>query len=65
MVLLLRLLTIKSDFVFYSDRLSSLVLEHALSLLPYGDNTVITPTGMPYQGKVFTAKVYISAYFSF
>ena len=42
--------TERSDFIFYADRLSTLVVEKALSLLPYRAHTVTTPLGIPYQG---------------
>ncbi|KAH3743876.1 uridine kinase [Pelomyxa schiedti] len=48
--------TSHEDFMFYSDRLVSLLIEQALQLLPYVSKTVTTPTGAPYEGKVFTAK---------
>ncbi|XP_040986429.1 uridine kinase-like protein 3 [Juglans microcarpa x Juglans regia] len=35
----------KHDFVFYSDRLIRLVVEHGLGYLPFTEKQVITPTG--------------------
>nr|PNR47882.1 hypothetical protein PHYPA_012355 [Physcomitrium patens] len=37
--------TKKHDFVFYSDRLIRLVVEHGLGHLPFTERQVITPTG--------------------
>ncbi|GKV33063.1 hypothetical protein SLEP1_g41610 [Rubroshorea leprosula] len=36
----------KHDFVFYSDRLIRLVVEHGLGHLPFTEKQVVTPTGM-------------------
>merc|ERR1712070_908704 len=44
----------KSDFVFYSDRLIRLVVEHGLGQLPFIEKTVTTPTGEVYDGVDFT-----------
>ncbi|GJN90267.1 hypothetical protein Rhopal_003268-T1 [Rhodotorula paludigena] len=38
------------DFIFLANRLSTLVIEHALSLLPYRENPIETRTGIPYVG---------------
>ncbi|KAK2982694.1 hypothetical protein RJ640_001662 [Escallonia rubra] len=35
----------KHDFVFYSDRLIRLVVEHGLGYLPFTEKQVVTPTG--------------------
>ncbi|EGC30484.1 uridine kinase [Dictyostelium purpureum] len=45
------------DFVFYSDRLCALIIEEALTYLPFTDKTVITPTGAQYHGMTLNAKV--------
>ncbi|XP_048327231.2 uridine kinase-like protein 5 [Ziziphus jujuba] len=45
--------TTKHDFVFYSDRLIRLVVEHGLGHLPFTEKQVITPTGSVYTGVVF------------
>ncbi|KAJ7931546.1 armadillo/beta-catenin/plakoglobin [Mycena leptocephala] len=44
------------DFIFFVDRLSTLLMEYALQYLPYGPKTVITPTEAAFTGKVMTAK---------
>ncbi|CAL7943393.1 unnamed protein product [Xylocopa violacea] len=43
--------TYRDEFIFYSKRLIRLVIEYALSLLPFEDVTVETPQGVLYQGK--------------
>jgi uridine kinase len=45
--------TTKHDFVFYSDRLIRLVVEHGLGHLPFTEKQVITPTGSVYVGVDF------------
>ncbi|XP_065212106.1 uridine-cytidine kinase-like 1 [Planococcus citri] len=47
--------TARDEFVFYSQRLMRLVIEYALSLLPFKDVTIDTPQGVPYRGKSCTA----------
>lgn len=42
--------TKRSDFIFYVDRLSTLIVEEALTFLPHGSKTVRTPTGIDYKG---------------
>uniref|UniRef100_A0A0A9YDW2 Uridine kinase n=1 Tax=Lygus hesperus TaxID=30085 RepID=A0A0A9YDW2_LYGHE len=43
--------TSRDEFVFYSKRLIRLVIEYALSLLPFKEVTVETPQGVTYIGK--------------
>lgn len=43
--------TARDEFIFYSKRLIRLVLEYALSLLPFRDVEVETPQNVPYKGK--------------
>ncbi|KAF9565271.1 armadillo/beta-catenin/plakoglobin [Agrocybe pediades] len=47
--------TSRQDFVFFTDRLSTLLVEHALQHLPYAPKTVITPIGMEAHGKKLDA----------
>ncbi|XP_028765081.1 uridine kinase-like protein 2, chloroplastic [Neltuma alba] len=47
----------KHDFVFYSDRLIRLVLEHGLGHLPFTEKQVITPTGSIYTGVDFCKRL--------
>lgn len=42
--------TLRKDFVFYSDRIIRILLEEALSLLPYSSWTVETPTNRTFEG---------------
>jgi uridine kinase len=49
--------TPRDDFVFFADRLSRLVIEEALKLLPSEEVTVETPTGALYRGVKFTANI--------
>ncbi|KAJ1864857.1 Uridine kinase [Coemansia sp. RSA 2703] len=42
--------TSRDDFIFYSDRLSRLIIEHGLGQLPLQQKTVETPMGLPYKG---------------
>ena len=52
--------TTRADFIFYADRLSTLIVEKALSLIPYEPRKVNTPLGVPYSGKRITTDVSIS-----
>ncbi|XP_074592618.1 uridine/cytidine kinase UKL1, chloroplastic-like [Curcuma longa] len=45
------------DFVFYSDRLIRLVVEHGLGHLPFTEKQVNTPTGSVYTGVDFCKKL--------
>ncbi|KAJ7956063.1 Uridine kinase [Quillaja saponaria] len=47
----------KHDFIFYSDRLIRLVVEHGLGYLPFTEKQVITPTGSVYTGVDFCKKL--------
>ncbi|KAL1922355.1 uncharacterized protein VTP21DRAFT_9894 [Calcarisporiella thermophila] len=49
--------TPRDEFIFYSERLSTLVVERALAQLPFSERKVITPTGALYRGKEFASKV--------
>ncbi|CAH2090736.1 unnamed protein product [Euphydryas editha] len=43
--------TPRDEFIFYSKRLMRLVIEFALSLMPYSDHEVDTPQGFAYTGR--------------
>ncbi|KAJ0178062.1 hypothetical protein K1T71_005885 [Dendrolimus kikuchii] len=43
--------THRDEFIFYSKRLMRLVIEFALSLLPYTEHCVDTPQGFTYTGR--------------
>ncbi|KAF9445468.1 armadillo/beta-catenin/plakoglobin [Macrolepiota fuliginosa MF-IS2] len=45
----------RQDFVFFVDRLSTLLFEHALQHLPYVPKTVVTPVGADSHGKQLDA----------
>lgn len=49
--------TSRQDFVFFVDRLSTILVEHALALLPYVPKTVTTPVGVESHGQKLDAKV--------
>lgn len=42
--------TSRGDFIFYADRLSTLIVEKALELIPHQPKTVRTPVGLDYTG---------------
>jgi len=48
--------TPRDEFIFYSGRLIRLVIEYALSLLPYEEVVVQTPQGQPYIGRKCSVK---------
>ncbi|KAG8688377.1 Uridine kinase, partial [Ceratobasidium sp. 423] len=43
--------TSREDFIFYADRLATLICEKAMELLPFKNVTVSTPTGTIADGK--------------
>lgn len=43
--------TPRDEFIFYSNRLIRILIEHALSLLPFEDVVVQTTQGQMYEGK--------------
>ncbi|KAI9150924.1 Uridine kinase [Blastocladiella emersonii ATCC 22665] len=47
--------TARSDFIFYSDRLSCLVVERALAEFPFEPLNVTTPTGAQFAGLAHAA----------
>ncbi|GAA97909.1 uncharacterized protein L969DRAFT_25645 [Mixia osmundae IAM 14324] len=48
--------TSMDEFLFYCDRLATLLVEYALSLLPYETETVTAPTGIEHCGQRLAAK---------
>ncbi|KAJ7158730.1 armadillo/beta-catenin/plakoglobin [Mycena filopes] len=46
----------RQDFIFFVDRLSTLLMEHALQYLPYAQKIVITPTDAAFTGQIMSAK---------
>lgn len=52
-----------SDFVFYSDRICRLLLEHAISFIPsWEDCQVLTPLMETYSGNELKAQVMENSY---
>ncbi|XP_032238285.1 uridine-cytidine kinase-like 1 [Nematostella vectensis] len=49
-------MTTRDDFIFYSKRLMRILIEHALSLLPFKTQNVVTSRGNTYEGKKFMGK---------
>lgn len=49
--------TRRNDFIFYSDRLTRLLVEKSLELLPVFPRTVVTPLNLPYEGVSFEGKI--------
>ena len=49
--------TRQQDFIFFVDRLATLLVEHALGVLPYRPKSVTTPVGVECQGKELDASV--------
>jgi uridine kinase len=47
--------TVRSDFIFYTDRLATLVIETAMTLLPFDHRDIVTPLGVETKGKVMAA----------
>ncbi|XP_064629866.1 uridine-cytidine kinase-like 1 isoform X2 [Lineus longissimus] len=48
--------TPRDEFIFYSNRLMRLLIEHVLSMLPFKETTVNTPQGTTYVGKRLDTK---------
>lgn len=49
--------TARDDFVFYSDRLIRLVVEHGLGSFPFSETHVTTPVGCHYTGVDFAKRI--------
>ncbi|XP_071483781.1 uridine-cytidine kinase-like 1 [Diadema antillarum] len=47
----------RDEFIFYSQRLTRILIEHALSLLPFEDCEVETPQNTIYKGKRFKGRI--------
>ncbi|KAL7985672.1 hypothetical protein Chor_004242 [Crotalus horridus] len=48
--------TSRDEFIFYSKRLMRLLIEHALSFLPFQSCTVQTPQDQDYEGCTYSGK---------
>ena len=55
--------TTKQDFVFFTDRLSTLLVEYALELLPHAPKTVVTPVEVESHGQKLDAQASLNDYF--
>ena len=49
--------TNRADFIFYSNRISRLLVEEALNHLPVLPHSVTTPVGRPYAGVKFEGQI--------
>ncbi|TFK40396.1 armadillo/beta-catenin/plakoglobin [Crucibulum laeve] len=49
--------TSRQDFIFFVDRLSTILVEFALQLLPYVPKVVVTPVGVEAHGKKLGAQM--------
>ncbi|KAJ7707676.1 armadillo/beta-catenin/plakoglobin [Mycena rosella] len=48
--------TSRQDFIFFVDRLSTLLMEYSLQYLPYAPRTVTTPVDATFAGKALSVK---------
>lgn len=49
--------TKKEDFIFFCDRLATLLVEKAMEQLPFRPRTVVTPVGIEAKGKELDVEV--------
>jgi uridine kinase len=49
--------TTRGDFIFYADRLSTLIVEKALELIPHCQQEVQTPLKLKFDGMTQTSDV--------
>lgn len=49
--------TSRGDFIFYTDRLATLIVEKALTLIRYEPKQIQTPLKLPYRGSQQASKV--------
>lgn len=49
--------TERRDFIFFVDRLATILVEKAMEQLPYRPKTITTPVGEQTTGKELDAKV--------
>lgn len=49
--------TPREDFIFFTDRLSTFLMEQAMVYLPFASTTITTPTGAETVGKVLSSPV--------
>ena len=46
----------RQDFIFFTDRLATLLVERAMEKLPYREVTIETPVGVQSKGKAIDAE---------
>ena len=49
--------TSREDFIFFTDRLATILVEKAMELLPHATQAVITPVEASYVGKKLDVNV--------
>lgn len=49
----------RQDFIFFTDRLVTLLVERAMEKLPYREVAVETPIGVQAKGKAIDVEVYL------
>lgn len=49
--------TSREDFIFFTDRLSTILVEKAMELLPHATQEVVTPVDATYVGQKLDANV--------
>ena len=52
--------TSREDFIFFTDRLSTILSERAVEFLPHAPKNVITPVLASYAGKKLAVEVRVS-----
>lgn len=53
----------RQDFIFFTDRLATLLVERAMEKLPYREVTIETPVGVQSKGKTIDVEVCSSTIF--
>jgi len=54
----------RQDFIFFTDRLATMLVETAMEKLPYREVTIGTPTGVQTKGKAIDVEVRAPHFFS-
>jgi len=54
----------RQDFIFFTDRLATLLVERAMEELPYREVTIETPVGVQSKGKAIDVEVCSFPYLS-
>ena len=53
----------RQDFIFFTDRLATLLVERAMEKLPYREVSIQTPVGVQSKGKTIDVEVCSSTIF--